>query len=441
MRGVRSLLVLLVIGGAFGAYLYFVEAKRDPFDSGEKRDKVFIVEADKIEELTIKSESGDQTSLKKNGAEWQIVQPAGTGASPDATEISGITTNLSTLEQQRVIEENPQDLTAFGLAKPRIEITFKADGKDQTLQIGSKTPTGNDLYAKVAGQPKVFLIAAYLESTMNRSTFDLRDKTALKVDTQKVDSLEVITDAGSKKFTKANGAWQLTAPPEPRSDAAAVDGVVSRVLNAQMKSLAPAKELKEYGLDKPAARARVGTGSSQATLLIGKTAEEGSVYAKDETRPEVFTIESGILDDLKKPAVEFRQKDLFDARSFNTTKLEIARGAGAWTFEKVKEKGKDGVETEKWRQVAPAAKDADANKIDNLLSTLTGARAESFVEKAPASKPEVIVTLTFDEGKKDRVSFAKSGTDGFAVRDGLSGAGKIPTTLIDDIVKAVEGLK
>lgn len=441
MRGVRSLLVLLVIGGAFAAYLYFVEAKRDTFDSGEKRDKVFTVEADKIEELTIKSESGDQTSLKKNGPEWQIVKPASTGANADATEISGITTNLSTLEQQRVIEENPQDLTPFGLAKPRIEITFKADGKDQTLQIGSKTPTGNDLYAKVAGQPKVFLIAAYLESTMNRRTFDLRDKTALKIDTQKVDSLEVITDAGSKKFTKANGAWQLAAPAEPRSDAVAVDSVVSRVLNAQMKSLAPAKELKEYGLDKPAARARIGTGSSQATLLIGKAAEAGDVYAKDEARPEVFTIESAILDDLKKPAIEFRQKDLFDARSFNTTKLEIARGAGAWTFEKVKEKGKDGVETEKWRQVAPAAKDADANKIDNLLSTLTGARAESFVEKAPAAKPEVTVTLTFDEGKKDRVSFAKSGTDGFALRDGLSGAGKIPTTLIDEIVKGIEGLK
>ena len=441
MRGVRSLLVLLVIGAAFGAYLYFVEAKRDPLETGEKRDKVFTVEADKIEELTIKSESGDRTTMKKTGAEWQFVAPAATSGKVDASEISGITTNLSTLEQQRVIEENPQDLSAFGLATPRIEVTFKADGKDQTLQIGTKTPTGNDLYAKVAGQPKVFLIAAYLESTLNRGTFDLRDKTAIMVDAQKVDALEVTTEAGSKKFTKANGAWQLTSPSEPRSDAQAVDTVVSRVLNAQMKTLAPAKDLKEYGLDKPAATARIGTGSSHATLLIGKTAEEGSVYAKDEARPEVFTIESGILDDLKKPAVEFRQKDIFDARSFSTKKMEITRGAASWTFEKVTEKGKDGVETEKWRQVVPAAKDADADKMRTLLSTLTGARAEAFVEKAPTGKPDVVVTLTFDEGKKERVSFTKSGTDAHAVRDGQSGAAKVPASLVDDIVKGVEGLK
>lgn len=438
MRGARSLLILLVIAGAFGAYLYFVEAKRDPLDTGEKRDKVFAVEADKIEEITIKSESGDRTTLKKEGDGWQIAAPA--GATADPTETSGISTNLSTLEQQRVVDENPKELKDFGLAEPRIEVTFKEGGKEQTLQIGSKTPTGNDLYAKIADQPKVFLIAAYLESTFNRSTFDLRDKTALKVDAQHVDSLEITTDTGAKKFTKVNGAWQVTSPAEPRSDAVAIDTVVSRVLNAQMKALAPAKDPKEYGFDKPAT-VRVGSGSSHATLLIGKAAEEGSVYAKDEARPEIFTIESGILDDVKKAPSEFRQKDLFDARSFNTTKVEIVRGSETLTFERVKEKGKDGAEIEKWLQRTPAAKDADADKMNTLLTTLTGARADSFVDKAPAAKPEVKVTLTHEGAKTERVSFARSGTDGFAVLDGVPGAAKIPITLIDDVVKNIEALK
>ena len=69
----------------------------------------------------------------------------------------------------------------------------------------------------------MFLIPSYLESTFNRKTFDLREKNALKVDPQKVDSLEVITAGGTLKFTKVNGAWQLTSPAEPRTDPAAVD--------------------------------------------------------------------------------------------------------------------------------------------------------------------------------------------------------------------------
>ena len=441
MRGLRSFLILLVLGAGFGAYIYFVELKRDTADTGEARDKVFAVEAEKIDEVTIKSESGARTTLKKSGTNWQVVEPAASAAGADQTEISGITTNLSTLEQQRVIEENPQDLTQFGLASPRIEVTFKADGKSQTLLIGSKTPTGSDVYAKVGDSPKVFLIASYLESTFNRTTFDLRDKTALKVESAKVDALEITADGTTKRFEKKGDAWQLTAPAETRPDSFAIDAVVSRVVNAQMKSLAPAGiDLAAAGLDKPAATANVRAGSAQATILFGKTAEEGSVYAKDASRPEIFTVESAILDELKKPAVEFRQKDIFDARSFNTTKLEIARAGQTFTFEKVTEKDKDGKDVEKWRQMSPSAKDADADKVNALLTTLTGARADTFVEKATSAKPEITVALTFDGGKQERVSFSKSGADGLAVREGALGVAKVPATLVDDIVKAAEAL-
>ncbi len=118
----------------------------------EETRKVFSVAADKIDEVTIKSDSGERTTLKKTGTDWQVVSPAENGPSAvDAAEVSGITTNLSTLEQQRVIEENARDLKEFGLAEPRIEVAFKAGGAEQKLQIGSKTPTGGDVYAKVDG--------------------------------------------------------------------------------------------------------------------------------------------------------------------------------------------------------------------------------------------------------------------------------------------------
>lgn len=432
MRGVRSLVFLLIVLAGLGAYLYFVEMKKEPGDAPEKREKIFTVEADKIDELTIKSESGDQTRLKKNGSEWQVVVPADGGPTAvDAPEVSGIATNLATLEQQRVIEENPQDLKDFGLATPRIEVAFKAGGTEQKLQIGSKTPTGGDLYAKVEGKPKVFLISSYLESTFNRSTFDLRDKTALKLEADKVDAVEVVTPEGTTRFGKVNGAWQLVAPAETRSDTVTVSNAVSRVATAQMKSMAPAKDLKEYGLDKPAATIRISSGSSQATLLIGKTADAGNVYAKDASRPNVFTIESAIVDDLKKKPAEYRQKDLFDTRAFNATHLEITRGTQIFTFQK------DG---EKWKQVTPAAKEVDAAKVDALLSAITGARAISFVEQAPAAKPDLVVAVKSKEAD-ERVSFHKQGTDALAVRTGTTGAAKIDPPLIDDIIKALEALK
>ena len=146
MRGLRSFVVLLVILIGLGAYLYFVESRRTPGDDAEKREKVFTVEADAIDEVTITSEAGESTTLKKSGETWQMVAPV--AAPADAAEMSGITTNLSTIEEQRLIDENPANLEEFGLAKPRIEVTFKSAGEEHRLQIGSKTPTGSDLYAK-----------------------------------------------------------------------------------------------------------------------------------------------------------------------------------------------------------------------------------------------------------------------------------------------------
>ena len=63
---------------------------------------------------------------------------------------------------------------------------------------------------------------------------------------------------------------------------------------------------------------------------------------------------------------EYRQKDLFDARAFNATRLELVRNGTTTAFEKVKRKNKDGKEQETWKQVAPGAKDVDQTKVENL---------------------------------------------------------------------------
>jgi hypothetical protein len=282
-------------------------------------------------------------------------------------------------------------------------------------------------------------VASFLESTFNRSTFDLRDKRALAFDRDTADSLEIVTADRTIRFAKSNNAWQIAQPASTRADAAAIEGLVARVNSLQMKKLEAdeAADLKRFGLDTPAATLRIGSGSSQASLLIGSPAGEGEVYAKDASRPAVFTIESTFLDDLKKDVGEYRQKDLFDARAFNTTRLEVVRGAETWVFEKTKaEAGGE----EKWRQTTPAAKDADAAKVSSLLSALTSARAESFVQAAPAGAlPDAVFTLTFDEGKQERVSFLKAGTDVYAVREDATA--KVGSAVLDGIVKALEELR
>jgi uncharacterized protein DUF4340 len=448
MRGLKSTLALVVVLAGLGAYIYFVTWKTPPGDTGKKQEKVFAAtEADKIEEIKVTSASGEATTVKKEGGGWQVTQPI--AAKADESEASAIASALSSIEVVRVIDENPANLNDYGLSNPRIEIDFKAAGdKDyRKLLVGEKAPTGGDMFAMRNGEKKVFLIPAFQESTFNRSTFDLREKTVLKFDREKVDGIDIVTAGGKgNAFAKDGGEWKLTKPLQARADVGAVEGLVGRLQSAQMKSIVPGEptpaDLKKYGFDKPEATVTLNAGSTRATLLLGGKAEETTIYARDISKPIVMTVESSLLDEVKKGPDDFRRKDLFEFRAYNANRAEITRNGQTVVFERVKGQGQN--PQDKWRRVSPNPAELDRDKVDGFLSRLANMRASSFVDstaKTGLDKPAMTVVVKFDDGKKEeRVTFGKEGDDVFALRPGEPGAAKTDATDFTESMKTLDEL-
>jgi hypothetical protein len=448
MRGLKSTIALVVVLAGLGAYIYFVTWKQPEggaaADGGKKQDKVFAgLDSSKIEEVKLTSAAGDATVVKKDAGGWQVVQPM--AAKADESEIGSVTSALASTEITRVVDENPTNLNDYGLSNPRIEVDFKAAGdKDyRKLMIGSKTPTGGDLYAKRNDEKKVFLIPSFQETTLNRTTFDLRDKGLLKFDREKVDGIDVAAGGKTIAMAKDGGDWKLTKPVQTKADFGSVEGLVGRLQTAQMKSIAadqpsPA-DLKNYGLDKPEATVNLSIGSSRATLLLGGKASDNTVYARDASKPAVVTVESALLDDLKKDADTYRRKDLFEFRPFNATHIELSRNGQTIVLDRVKGQN-DKPDT--WKRVSPSAGDVDKEKMDSLLAKLSNMRASSFVDstaKTGLDKPALTVSVKFDEGKKEeKVTFGQSGADVFASRPGEPGAAKADSADFNDAVKSFD---
>jgi Domain of unknown function (DUF4340) len=446
MRGLRSTVALIVVLIGLGAYIYFVTWKK-PAESASKQEKVFAgIEAGKIEELKIASDKGDVTTLKKDGTAWQLTAPIAGKA--DESEASGIANALGQLEIVRVIDENPADLNEYGLLTPRIEVNFKAAGdKDyRRLLIGEKSPTGSDLFAKRNDDKKVFLIPAFQETTLNRSTFELRDKTVLTFERDRVDGLDVKSGDKTLQVAKDNMEWKITQPIQVRADYGTVEGLLGRLQSAAMKSIvadaATPADLKKYGLDKPAASVDVRMGSARATLLIGTKAEDNTVYARDTSKTSIVTLDGALLDELKKGADEYRRKDVFEFRSYNVNRVEFTRNGQTVAFEKVK--GEAAEAPDKWRRVSPNPADADKDKIESLISRVSNMRAASFVDssaKTGLDTPAITVVAKFDEGKKEeRVSFGKVGEDVYASRPGEPGAAKVDATDFTEANKTLDEL-
>jgi hypothetical protein len=447
MGGLRSTIALIAVLGGLGAYIYFVTWKKTPETAASKQEKVFgDLAADKVEELKVTSEKGDVTTLRKENGGWNITSPIMSKA--DDSEANAITTALAQLEIVRTIDENPSDLKDYGLTKPRIEVDLKAAGdKDyKRLAVGDKSPTGSDLFAKRNEDKKVFLIPAFQETTFNKSTFDLRDKTVLKLDRDKVDGLEV--NAGGKKLelAKDNAEWKITQPIQSRADFSAVEGLIGRLQTAAMKSIvadnASPADLKKYGLDKPSATVDLKMGSARATFAVGGKADDNTVYARDGSKPAVVTVDSMLADELKKGADDYRRKDIFEFRSYNANRVEITRSGQTVVFEKVKGEGKDAMD--KWRRSSPNPADADKDKMEALLTRISNMRATAFVDasaKTGLNMPVMTMMVKFDEGKKEeRVSFGKVENDVFVSRPGEAGAAKIDASEYNETTKALDEL-
>lgn len=439
MRGLRSTLVLAVVLAGLVGYIYYLNERGDT-GTEDSREKAFAaVKAEELEDIQIKAADGQTTRVQYADGTWKIVEPE--NAPADQGELSSITSSLASLDVQRVVDENPGDVKQYGLDPARIEVSFRAKGdkEPRRIQLGDKTPTGGDLYARVPGQNRVFLVSSFVDATFNKNTFALRDKGIIKIDREKVDRVEIVADKTSVTLVKSGNEWRIEAPVMGRADFAAVEGSLERLSSAQMQGIVAADggDLKKFKLDPPVATFTAVSGSSRATLAFGET-ENALIYARDSARPMVFTVAPTLYTDVIRDLSEFRRKDLFDSRSFTATRVEFKRGADTITLEKTK--NSDG--SESWRD--GSGQQVHAMKVEDLLSKVSSLRAESFESAAnPALKnPALVVTVHFDEGKKmEQVSLARAANDIVASRSDEAGTAKLPAAGFDDVLKGIDELK
>jgi hypothetical protein len=437
MKGLRSTLILIVVLAGLVGYIYYLNNREDvPEDAKEKA--FASVTAEDIEEIQITSASGQTSRAQKVDGAWKIVAPE--SADADQSELSSITSSLATLELQRVVDEKGADVKAYGLEPPRFEVEFRAKGdkEPRRIQFGERTPTGGDLYARVPGQPRVFLVSSFLDSTFNKDTFALRDKTVIKIDRDKVDRLEIVADKRSVTLAKNGMEWRIVAPMMARADFAAVEGTLERLSSAQMQAIVSpdAADAKKHKLDPPVATVTAAAGSSRATLLFGAT-ENAMIYAKDSARPMLFTVAPTLYTDIVREIGEFRRKDLFDSRSFTATHVEFTRGAETVVLNKTR--NSDG--SEAWKN--GSGKIIHAMKVEELLSKVSSLRAESFDTNANAAlrTPALVVTVQFDDKKMEKVTFARAGSDIVASRSDEPGTARVLTASFDEVFKGIDEMK
>jgi hypothetical protein len=434
-----------------GAYIYFVESKKE--DKTDKpKEKVFAFAKVRVKELGLAPAGGEAVRLAREGKDWKLLEPQ--RAPADSNEVDSLLSSLENADVDEVVAENAASLADYGLEAPKNTVSIQLEGATEPLKllIGEKTPDGSGVYAKLPARPRVFTIASYVESSLNKKPFDLRDRDVLHVKRDAVKTLEISGPDGSYALSRDDkGEWAFTRPLATRAGRWSVDGLLGTLESLKMESVAAedaGKDLKKYGLDKPQRTVKLTLADGGYKILeIGGSAGEKKFHAREAHSPLVAVVPGAIVDDLAKGMKELRAKRLTEVATYEVEGVDAEAAGVKRAYARTTTKDKDGIETKKWKRTAPDAKELETSKVEDVLFKLGGLEAQDFIDapKAPVDygldAPALKVTLRMAEGKPPvTLEVGKKDGAAYARRPGDDAVLKLDAAKVDELIKAFSEL-
>ena len=445
---VGLLAMLVVAGGIAGVALWTGKDEQKKAEAKEKSEKLFDFDKAHAKELRISKDGKPVVQLVKGDKSWKLVQPV--EAEADDTAVDSLVSSLSTLKQKKDLPDE-KDLKAFGLDQPKLEVAVKLeDGKEQGVVVGTDNSFDNTVYVKRLGDATVRVIDAYQKTSLEKTAFDLRDKKVAHLDDNAdVKRVEVTGVKSPYTLEKDGTAWKVNGAA---ADTAVAERVASALKSLRATAVAAEKagSLKEFGLDKPKAVAKLTVGAGNDTytrvVRVGQAksgAATQKTYAKRDDAPVVYEVDKQIVTDLEKEPFDLQNKELVKVDREAIRKAVFETPAGKVEITRVKNTPPDGgFPDEIFTVVAPQQGAAKKWKISSALYSIGSLRAAAFVGPVPAAKdlakygldkPKAVTLL--GEGDKVlarvRIGAEKDGKR-YVLVDGFDKLVRVEKSTVDD---------
>lgn len=429
----KGLLIALAILAALGGAVYWSDQKKaedekHPPVAADAAPKILTIPDDQIQNVRLEKRGGDVVALSKASGKWELTEPKPLAADQDAA--NGVIQNLSNLASDRLIEEKATKLDAYGLTNPSEQVIItRKDGKKDTLLLGDDDPTGSGVYAKVANDPRVFTIASYVKTGLEKSAKDLRDKRLLRFNSDKLTRVEVAAKGPAFEFGKnGQNEWQIVKPSPMRADSQQVDELVRKLKEAKMDPNVSeedtVKAQKAFAAGTKVATITTADSAGTETLEVRK-GKEKDYYAKSSAVEGIAKVPADLGDGVDKALDDFRNKKLFDFGFNDPSQVAV----GAQLFQKSGEKWMSG------------GGQMDSAGVQTLIDKLRDLTATGFADKT-AGEAFVALSATSSDGKKaERVSVTKQGDAYYATREGEPAIYKLDPKAVDDVQKAAAAVK
>ncbi len=405
-----KLLIYLIILVAVMGWLYVVEIRYRPEQKKQEEagKKIVQLEKDKIVKIGLATADHGKVEIQKPGNDWVITEPVKTKA--DKLAVDNLLTTIADASAEKVIMEKDVKWADYGLDKPDFTVDVSTADKKAEIFFGASNPSKTSFYARVDNDPKLLLVADTLKISLNKSVFDMRDKSVVGIAPEDLERV-VVSRQGKQIELKREGAdkWMMTTPERFRVKNSVVTADLRTITNLKAKEIidSPSKEGDEYGLQNPEESIQLSGPKRELTLLIGKSKEEkksstapADKYARIKGHDPVYLLDGRSLDSVKTDPEELRDRSLLTFNPPDIEKMQIDLDGKQW----VASKGADN----KWNLEKPEKKEKIDNwAISGVLWDIKDLQWKSKTaqkpgETAPAEldQPRLVVSL-FKKGDQE----------------------------------------
>jgi hypothetical protein len=416
----RNTIILVLIAAALGAYVYFYEIK-----GGEERDakkeleeKLITVDKDSIDTFTI--HDFDKTfTFKKTDDGWKITEPVKTDA--EESTVNSFLSSLTAAKETRSFPVKQADKSSYGLQKNgiRIAVTSK-NGVVDSVMLGDKTSIGSNMYV-TKGDTIVSLSPISLKNNAQKSLFSWRDKKAVHFKKDEVRTINLETAQGNFSFEKEGSDWKMMKPLETLADKNEVTAVLNKLDFGRIKSVEAEEtsNLNRYNLARPAYKVELLSGPEKSkSAVVFSRIKDNKAYAKDEVRPQIFTVDSTFLKPFNKSLFDFRDKDLVDFNKSSINSINLLNNGELMMFTKDT--------SDRWQ--AKSGEPIKNYKINDLVNEVERLKVDGFVAEKPSyllpyglSNPKGHLELFAGDSKEVELEFGNSKNGETYVRNPRTG--------------------
>ena len=348
---IRITLVLALILGGLGAYVYWVDLpqSQEALQQTHQERRLIPFDDRAISHLTMKSREEEIILMRDNKNRWHITQPL--VAPADAREVRKILRALTIGKIQRVIKQEEEDEEQYGLAPPHMILTVTAGGTSEEIELGNRAPLSSTLYARKRSDDIIILTTLSPFTFANKSLHTFRKKEILAFDTRQAEEFRIVRGDETVILIRQPGAhglspnWSFRSPMTGPADRTTVGLLLRDLEGLQAQGFVDSQLEKEQLLRKlgpPTVRATVHARNREHMVGFYQSPDVQDTYAMTIKENPLYRIAPEIVADLTKDIFNLRDKRLLGLEKQELAILAVktppesytlVNQSGEWVFE------------------------------------------------------------------------------------------------------------